>query len=218
MKYLSFLAFVWFISCHKAQPQEHQHPRGHSFESADNYAARWNDPTRDQWQRPQEVIALLQITPGMVVADIGAGTGYFTPFLSQATGTTGKVFALDVEPDMIRYLKERQQKEQWDNVEVKEVKTNDPLLPNNATHRILIVNTWHHIWEREKYSATLFEALTSGGQLMIVDFTKESQMGPKASERLTVEQVSKELQSAGLRVEIMSEALPEQYIVVGTKP
>ena len=217
MKRLSLLALLWLVSCHKTQPQEHQHPRGHSFESADDYAKRWNDPTRDEWQRPQEVISLLQITPGMIVADIGAGTGYFTPFLSQATGATGKVFALDVEPDMIRYLKERQQREGWANVEAKEVKTNDPLLPTNSTHRILIVNTWHHIWEREAYSAKLVGALTSGGQLMIVDFTKESQMGPKASEKLAAEQVSKELQSVGLSTAIINETLPEQYIVVGTK-
>jgi ubiquinone/menaquinone biosynthesis C-methylase UbiE len=218
MKHQWFIALVWLVGCHKPQPQEHQHPRGHSFESADDYAKRWNDPTRDQWQHPQEVISLLQITPGMAVADIGAGTGYFTTFLSQATGATGKVFALDVEPDMIRYLKERQKKEGWNNVEAKEVKTNDPLLPVGSIHRILIVNTWHHIWEREKYSAKLFEALASGGQLMIVDFTEESQMGPKTSEKLTAEQVSKELQSAGLSAEIISEGLPEQYIVVGKKP
>src|SRR5438045_2967650 len=71
-------------------------PLVHRFENADEWAKRFDDPARDAWQKPQDVVTAMRIAPGMVVADIGAGTGYFEPYLSRAVGPTGTVMALDI--------------------------------------------------------------------------------------------------------------------------
>src|SRR5687767_12325166 len=101
--------------------QGHAGPVGHRFEDADRWARVFDDPERDAWQRPAEVVALSAITPGMTVADVGAGTGYFAAHLSRAVGDGGRVLALDVEPDMVRYLEERARREQLANVEARRV-------------------------------------------------------------------------------------------------
>src|ERR1043165_3795293 len=88
-------------------PHDHHAPLVHRFEHADEWAPKFDDPKRDEWQKPDEVVAALALTPGMTVADIGAGTGYFEARLSRAVGDAGKVFAIDVEADMVRYLRDR---------------------------------------------------------------------------------------------------------------
>src|SRR5690348_4715148 len=79
-------------------------PYAHRFEHAEAWSKEFDDPARDAWQKPDRVVAAMQIMFGMVVADVGAGTGYFEPHLSRAVGAAGKVLALDVEPDMVRHL------------------------------------------------------------------------------------------------------------------
>src|SRR5262245_21758508 len=118
---------------------EHAAPLGRRFERAEDYAARWDDPARDAWQMPAEVISRMQLAPGMTAADLGAGTGYFLKYLSAAVGPSGAVLALDIEPDMIRYLGERAAREGLANVSPKQVLPDDPGLPGGAVDRILIV-------------------------------------------------------------------------------
>jgi len=79
----------------------------HRFEHAEQWAKEFDDPCRDSWQEPDRVLAAMQVTPGMTIAVIGAGTGYFEPHLSRAVGPGGKVIALDVEPDMVSHLRDR---------------------------------------------------------------------------------------------------------------
>jgi hypothetical protein len=116
-------------------------PLVHRFESAEQWAKDLDDPARDAWQRPAEVIAAMQITEGMTVADLGAGTGYFLSYLSRAVGPSGKVLALDIEPDMARYMRERAAREGLANVEVKVVPIDDPALPAGSLDRVLIVDS-----------------------------------------------------------------------------
>src|SRR5882672_603308 len=82
---------------HTRDPEPARGPLVHRFEHAEQWAKQFDDPARDAWQRPQEVVAALMIRPGMTVADIGAGTGYFEPWLSRAVGGSGMVLALDIE-------------------------------------------------------------------------------------------------------------------------
>ncbi len=188
-------------------------PLVHRFEHADEWAKRFDDPSRDAWQRPSDVIAAMKITPGMTVADIGAGTGYFEPWLSRAVGSSGVVLALDVEPDMVRYMKERAERERWGNVKPAQVATDDPELPAGKVDRILIVDTWHHIPARDAYAKKLRAALAPRGTVTVVDYTKESTHGPPPEHRLTAEQVIGELRGAGLRAAVVPAGLPEQYVV-----
>lgn len=203
---------------HHAHHGGHGGPLVHRFEKAEDWAKEFDDPARDEWQKPAEVVAAMKITPGMSVADIGAGTGYFEPHLSRAVGPTGKVLAIDVEADMVRYLGERAKKEKLENVEAKKGEFADPGLGTGSVDRVLIVDTWHHIDGREAYAKKLSEGLKPGGLVVIVDFTMEAKKGPPKEHRLLPEKIVAELASAGLSGEIVSETLPEQYIVVAKKP
>jgi SAM-dependent methyltransferase len=188
------------------------------FDDAEKWVQRFEGPARDAWQHPQDVVDLMGIEPGMTIADIGTGTGYFLPYLSRGAGETGTVLALDVEPGMIRHVDERVEMEELFNVRPRVVPPDDPQLPTARTDRVLIVNTWHHIAGRDRYALKLAAALSSGGAVYIVDFTPDSSMGPPASEKLPTETVVAELEKAGLQTEILTEDLPQQYIVVGRKP
>ena len=196
-----------------SQPNVH-----HSFEDAELWSKRFDAPGRGEWQKPEEVIALMEIKPGMTVADIGAGTGYFLGYLSKAVGARGTVLGLDVEPDMVNFMSERADRQDWSNVEVRMIQPDDPGLKGRAVDRILIVNTWHHIGDRDSYSRKLYEALTPGGGVLVVDFTQKSTHGPPVSQRIRPEEVVAELLAGGLEVEILEESLPDQYIVVGRRP
>ena len=196
-----------------SQPDAH-----HSFEDAELWSKRFDAAGRKDWQKPAEVIELMEIEPGMTVADIGAGTGYFLGYLSNAVGVHGTVLGLDVETNLVDFMTDRAKCEGWPNVEVRSVQPDDPGLHTGTVDRILIVNTWHHIYDdRESYSRKLYEALTPGGEILVVDFTQQSSHGPPVSQRVRPEEVMAELQAGGFDVEILKESLPDQYIVVGRR-
>lgn len=192
-------------------------PLVHRFEHAEQWAKTFDDPARDAWQEPAEVVARLELRAGMTVADVGAGTGYFVPYLSRAVGPQGRVLALDVEPDMVRYLRERAAREALLNVQARVVAVDDPGLASGSVDRILVVDTWHHIPDRVAYAKKLGDALSPGGALAIVDFAMDAKHGPPPQHRLPPEEVVKELTRAGLTATIATEDLPEQYIVVGRR-
>lgn len=196
-------------------PHEGHGPLGHRFEKADEWAKVFDDPTRDAWQKPVEVVAALRITPGMTAVDLGAGTGYFLPHLANAVGPKGTVIGLDIEPDMVRYMRERAAKAKLTNVRAEVAKADDPGLPAASVDRILIVNTWHHISSRPSYAAKLREALRPGGLLAIVDFTMSADRGPPKEHRILPEKVIEELTAGGLKAELITESLADQYIVTG---
>ncbi len=192
----------------------------HDFSNAEHFAARFDDPERDAWQKPEEVVSLMEIAPGMTVVDLGAGTGYFLSYLSRAVGPEGHVLALDVEPNMVAHMRQRIQDEGLDNVEVREVAPDDPGLAPDSVNRILIVDTWHHIGDRGAYTAKLARALTAqgeaAGRLYVVDFTEDSPHGPPAHARIRPEVVADEMRPS-LTPRVLEEDLPYQYVVVGEK-
>ena len=188
------------------------------FSDAEAFAARFDDPTRDSWQRPEEVIELLDSTDGMTVVDLGAGTGYFLSHLSEAVGTTGRVLALDSEPGMVDFMMTRVEEEGLRNVRPDLVPPDDPALSPRSVDRILVVNTWHHIRERDDYARKLLTTLRPGGRVVVIDFTDESPIGPSVSHRLAPEAVADELREAGFIVTVTEESLPYQYAVIGSVP
>jgi SAM-dependent methyltransferase len=192
-------------------------PLVHRFQRAEDWAKEFDDPARDAWQRPADVIAALGLSPGMTVVDLGAGTGYFLPHLARAVGPKGRVLALDIEPDMVRYMKERAAREGLAGVEPRMVAVDDPGLPAGSVDRVLVVDTWHHIPNRAPYASKLASALAPGGAVVVVDFTKEAHRGPPPEHRLPPEQVVAELGAAGLAAAIVPAPLPEQYIVMGRR-
>jgi predicted methyltransferase len=198
----------------------HEHSSGseHHFPDPQTYAHRLDDPARDDWQRPEEVVELLECRSGMTVVDLGAGTGYFMGSLSEAVGPQGRVLALDTERSMVDAMVERIEREKLQNVTPDLVGPDDPALTRRSVDRVLIVNTWHHISERVDYAEKLFAALRPGGRLLIVDFTIASPEGPPPKMRLTYDTVVKELNAAGFKAQTLEESLPYQYVVAGRVP
>lgn len=197
--------------------QKHHGAMHHRFVDAERWSKRFDDPERDSWQKPAVVITKMEITPGMTVADIGAGTGYFVAYLSSAVGPHGSVLGLDIEPSMVEFMTKRAKKEGLQNVEARVVDPNDPGIGTGKVDRVLIVNTWHHIAKRAAYAEILLRGLTPEGRVYIVDFTRDSPHGPPVSQRLSPERVMEELEAGGLEAKLVEETLPDQYIVVGSR-
>ena len=199
---------------------DHQHHKGvhHDFSDADRWFRIFEGEERDEFQKPDHVVALMELQPGMTVADVGAGTGYFLPYLSAAVGPDGRVLGLDPEANLVHFMQERGKKEGWTNVEARQIPLDTPNLEASSANRILLVNTWHHIDDRDRYSAKLQQALAPGGRVIVVDYTKESPRGPSVEHRLPAQRVVEELEAGGLEAKVLEEDLPWQYVVVASKP
>ncbi|HET9990361.1 MAG TPA: class I SAM-dependent methyltransferase [Kofleriaceae bacterium] len=212
------------LSCGKSAPsdlppgaEKHQPTTMvHRFEHADQWAKVFDDPARDAWQHPDDVVAALGLSPNMTVADVGAGTGYFTVRLARAV-PQGQVIATDIEPDMVRYLTDRARREKLDNVRAVQATGADPRLDPGSVDRILVVDVWHHIADRPAYAKGLAAALRPGGEVAIVDFTQEATHGPPNAHRLLPEVIIADLKGAGLDTSVARTSLPDQFIVIGTR-
>lgn len=122
---------------------------------------------RGVWQRPEDVVRALALPSGARVADIGAGEGYFVPYLSDAVGSDGQVYAVEVETELVSTLERRFA--DASNVEVVLGRFDDPLLPEGEIDLILIVNTYHHIEDREVYFRKLRGDLAPGGRVAVIE-------------------------------------------------
>jgi len=188
----------------------------HRFDNADRWAKVFDDPERDAWQQPDRVIAALGLAPQMTVADIGAGTGYFSVRLARAV-PQGQVIATDIEPDMIRYLTERASREHLANLRAMQTPPDDPKLAAASVDRVLVVDVWHHLGDRVAYARALARALKPGGKLAIVDFKLDATHGPPPAHRLAPDKILADVRAAGLTAEVAPTTLPQQYIVIATR-
>jgi len=175
----------------------------------------FDDPARDAWQKPRDLVAALHVRPGAVVADLGAGTGYFSRYLSSAVGERGTVFAVDVEPNLVVHLRDRAEKEGTANVVPVLASADDPRLPAGLVDLVLIVDTYHHLDDRVHYATRLARALGAHGRIAIVEWQKrELPVGPPMEHKLAREHVVDEMTSAGYRLVDSPDVLPYQYVVV----
>jgi len=165
---------------------------------------RLGDPDRDEWQRVPEVFAALGVESGKVIADVGAGRGYFTDRLSTAVGPTGRVFAVDIDERRIRGLRRWAERVGRGNVEAVHSRVDDPMLPRDSLDGALIVNAYHEMDEYEAMLAGILGALRSGGRLVIVDehprdttATRERQT---AGHDIAIGLVARDLERAGFRI------------------
>lgn len=184
----------------------------HRFSDAEAYARRFDDPARDAWQMPDKVIAALDIRPGMTVADIGAGTGYFAMRLAKLAASP-TVYAVDIEPSMVKYLESRAAREHAAGVVPVLASADSANLPR-PVNVVLIVNTYHHIANRVEYFRRLRRSIAPEGRLAIVDFRKDSPEGPPVEFRFAPEQITSELQQAGFSLAARHDFLPRQHFLV----
>jgi ubiquinone/menaquinone biosynthesis C-methylase UbiE len=188
------------------------HTHQHSFGDAEKWAHVFDDPERDAWQKPHEVIQALGLRPDAVIADIGAGTGYFAARFANMV-PAGKVYAVDVEPDMVRYLAERAKKEKRPNLVAIKGAAGDPRLPEKVDV-VVLVDVYHHIEDRERYFRKLAAALKPGGRVAVIDFRMDSPSGPPKSARVAPERVKAELAAAGYALAEEHGFLPRQYFLL----
>ena len=184
----------------------------HSFSGADKWAHIFDDPKRDERQKPHQVIEALALKSDAIVADIGSGTGYFSVRLSNMV-SKGRVYGVDVEPDMVRYLAERAKREKRANITAIAGSPGDPKLPEKVD-LILMVDVFHHVDNRAIYFRKLQTSLKPGGRIAIIDFRMDSRDGPPKSERVTPEGVIAELKGAGYALSREHGFLPDQYFLV----
>ena len=159
-----------------------------------------------------EILDALQLPPTARVADIGAGTGYFSVRIAKRV-PNGKVFAVDIEPDIVRYLGERAHREHLHILQPVLASANSPNLPE-AVDVALIVDTYHHIDDRVAYFSRLKPSLQPGGRLAIVDFKTDAPEGPPLALRIPPERVIAELEQAGYALIAKHDFLPQQYFLV----
>ncbi|MFH1604297.1 MAG: class I SAM-dependent methyltransferase [Pseudomonadota bacterium] len=195
------------IPAHAQSMPSHQH----SFSGAEHWAQVFDDPERDAWQKPHQVIQALALKPDAMVADIGAGTGYFAARLAHFV-PQGRVYAVDIEPDMVKYLGERAQREGLRNLTAIVGAADDARLPAKVD-LVLLVDVYHHIDKRETYFRKLAQSLKPGARVVIIDFNAESKMGPPPSQRLAAKRVVAEMAGAGYRLAGEQHFLPDQYFL-----
>lgn len=179
------------------------------------YIAMLDDPARDEYQKPHEVITALDLKPSETIADIGAGSGYFTFRLAHHVGDAGRVYAVDVSPDMIVHLNRRIRDLQAKNVVSILSAPDDPLLADASIDRFFICDTWHHIGDHAHYLALMKKMLKPGGQVVMIDFKKtETPVGPPMEMRIDRNDLLKEMDTNGFKLAAEHTFLPHQYFLV----
>ena len=173
-------------------------------------------PDRDEWQRPQQILDAMSIADAAVVADIGAGSGWFTVRLARRVGPNGRVYAQDVQPEMLAAITRRVQREGLANVRPVLGRGSDPHLPAGvALDGVLVVGVVHEIEDRVTLFRNLGTALKPGGRLGVVDFRPgDSGPGPDADDRVAAEVIEAEATRAGLRLLRTETFLPFQYFLI----
>jgi len=184
----------------------------HRFDNAAEWAESFDDPARDEWQMPARVMEALQLTPGIKVADIGAGTGYFTMRLAKSPAAP-TVFAVDIEKGMVEHIQQRAMHDGLKNI-VGVLAASDRTNLPEPVDLVLMVDTYHHIPNRVAFFTALKARMKPGARLTIIDFRKDSPAGPPVEFRLTSEQIGAELAKAGFALQTTHEFLPRQMFLV----
>jgi predicted methyltransferase len=213
----AFLLAVLLLSCaapQAATPASRQPAAVMSFHSAD-----WLERTgREELEKPEVVLAAMDLRPGQVVAEIGAGTGFFSRRIAKVVGPTGKVLANDIQPEMLELLKKYAERDGITNIVPVLGSETDPKLPPGGVDRILLVDVYHEFQKPHEMLEKMKEALAPGGTVILVEYRGEGTTASHISEahRMTSEQVLGEWQPAGFLLLNQIETLPAQHVFVFT--
>lgn len=174
---------------------------------------------RDEWQKPDEVVKALGLKNRDVVADIGAGTGYFSRRLARAVAPDGKVYTVDVAADILAYLRERADRENLHNIVTVVSRPDDPTLPANSIDLAFFCDTTHHIEHRVNFYRRLLPAVKEHGRMAIIDYPPDSPHAPHKPEQLVPRsQVISEAEQAGFKFVKDFQFLPYHYFLIFEKP
>ncbi len=211
MKKVVLFSLLLFQAC--SQQKVTHKDSHHHFSDAQKWSKIFEDEKRQDWQEPQRVIKRVGVMRNSIVANIGSGTGYFSTRLAK-TAFKGRVWGIDIEPNLIRYLNERARREKIHNLFSLLALENDPLIPEKVDF-IFIVNTYHHIQKREDYLRKLSSSLKPKGKIVVIDFKKgELPFGPNDEMKLSSDKVISEFNGAGLNLFESFNFLKYQYILI----
>jgi ubiquinone/menaquinone biosynthesis C-methylase UbiE len=208
------IALAAWIPTMAAQAPKDQHEMHGLHKDTAAYIKALEDPKRDAYQKPHEVMEALALKPGEVIADIGAGSGYFTFHAAQHVGPTGRVYAVDVNTEMIKHVQQRARELKVSNVTPILAPPNDPLLPE-PVDRFLIVDVWHHVEDQPGYLSVMKKRLKPGGQVVMIDYHKRDlPVGPPAEMKIAREDLLNQMQTNGFELAKEHTFLPYQYFLV----
>lgn len=203
-------------------PPANVHPiSGRRYAAVMGYqGADWLDrEERDIEEAPDQAIDALGLAPGATVADIGAGSGYMTVRLASRVGATGRVYAEDIQPQMIDLLKQRLARDKVANVVPILGTVDDPKLPEGSVDLALLVDVYHEFSDPVKMLGGLRQALKSGGRLVLLEYRKEDPSIPiRFEHKMTVTEAKMEVEAAGFTLAKVDERLPRQHILIFQKP
>ncbi len=182
-------------------------------------AHKLEDPARLEWLPPAEVLALLNITPGEVIADIGAGTGYFALPMAGRTGKRGRVIAIDAQPEMLEWIRRKMETSGFTNIQLVHAEAESTTLPGASCDLAFMANVWHEFPNREAVLAEAVRILKPGGRLAILDWRPDVERiaGPPLEHRLSVEECTSEMENAGFQPQAMGHVGEYSWLVVATR-
>jgi ubiquinone/menaquinone biosynthesis C-methylase UbiE len=185
----------------------------------DAAGAAWLDrPEREAEEKPDLALDLLQIRAGMVVADVGAGTGYMSLRMARRVGPTGKVYANDLQPEMLQKLRAASQREKLENVETVQGAEADPRLPPNTMDLVLLVDVYHEFSQPQAMLDKIRESLKPDGRLVLLEYRKEDPKVPiRPEHKMSVAEVKTEVEAEGYKLDRVIEKLPRQHIIIFRK-
>jgi len=198
------------------------HPiSGRRFAQPMSYlGADWLDRSeRVTEEEPDMALDAIMLVKGSTVADVGAGSGYMTVKMAKRVGPTGKVYANDIQPEMLALLRERLAKEKISNVETVLGTVDDPKLPTGAIDLILMVDVYHEFSEPQKMLRRMHEALKSGGRLVLLEYRKEDPAIPiRPEHKMSRAEAKLEVEAEGYKLSKVDEVLPRQHILIFSRP
>jgi len=172
-------------------------------------------PEREAEEAPTKAITALQLRPGQTIADIGAGSGYYTMLLSAAVGPRGRVYATDIQPEMLALIRQKVEKRRLSNVELLLGTTTESRLPDGAIDVALMVDVYHELAQPQAFLQSLKRAFKPDGRLVLIEFRKESASVPiREAHKMSVREARLELEAEGYRFERVIDVLPWQHILV----
>jgi len=170
-------------------------------------------PDRDEWQKPDEIVQSLNLKPGDVIADIGAGDGYFTKRFAKAVSPGGQALGLEITSSKVEYMRKDAEKSGLNSYKALLIEFDDPGLKPGSVDVVFMCNTYHHLANRVEYLKRLSKSLKTNGRIVIVDFYKKPMpVGPSSlGHKVSKEVVLEEIREAGYKLQDDKDLLPYQY-------
>ena len=181
--------------------------------------APWLDRSeREMEEAPEKALDAIDLRPGMIVADVGAGTGYFSLRMARRVGPDGKVYANDIQPEMLEKLRANAQREKLANIETVLGSEADPKLPAGKIDVVLLVDVYHEFSQPQQMLQHIRAALKQDGRLILLEYRKEDPAVPiRPEHKMSLAEVKSEVEAEGYKFDRAVETLPRQHIIIFRK-